>query len=320
MSDSTESRLQTAYELIKAGRQDQAYDILVPLVRADPTLADGWFLLGHAVSDSQEKIRCFQQVLRLDPANQPAQEQLARLQPQSGGRPAAVPQPGKKGPAGTAKKSAPPKPGPARLWGLAGLAGLFLCLLGLGLAWSFSQPLFASRAPAAATTAQPTVALAAATAKPGRSSTPKPTSRPTITMVPTATPQPSVTTLPTSTPLPTPTPTPGGPTDAPKPKGFTGCSAPNGLGMLTAPFKVENFGKERATVYLNGKSKNGNYQISCKEIVKQGIPVFWTLMWGDYEYIIFRGSTTMRGSFFINQETKSTMRIFSDKIQIGEFP
>jgi hypothetical protein len=71
MDDLTASKLQTAYVLIKAGESDQACEILIPLVRANPNLVDGWFLLGHAVSNSQEKVRCFQQVLYLDPANQP---------------------------------------------------------------------------------------------------------------------------------------------------------------------------------------------------------------------------------------------------------
>src|SRR5512140_2719130 len=79
MDDSTASKLQTAYALIKAGQNDQAGKILIPLVRANPDVVDGWFLLGHAANNPQEKIRCFEQVLSLDPANQPAQKQLARL-------------------------------------------------------------------------------------------------------------------------------------------------------------------------------------------------------------------------------------------------
>jgi hypothetical protein len=98
--------------------------------------------------------------------------------------------------------------------------------------------------------------------------------------------------------------------------------APNGMGEkndLIAQFKIENFGKDRATVYINGKSRNGNYPIYCRHIVKQGVPVIIELMLGDYEYIVTRGGTTRRGSFFINQTNKATMRIFQDKIQIGEF-
>jgi hypothetical protein len=92
------------------------------------------------------------------------------------------------------------------------------------------------------------------------------------------------------------------------------------LGNLTAPFKIENFGKDRSTVYINGMSQNGNNPINCQATVKQGLPVFLELAWGNYQYIVLRGTTVRRGSFFINQSTKATMRIFKDKIQIGEFP
>jgi hypothetical protein len=92
------------------------------------------------------------------------------------------------------------------------------------------------------------------------------------------------------------------------------------LSPKTAPFKIENYGKDKATVHINGISYNGNHPISCQAIVKQGRPVFLTLSWGNYEYIIIRGTTTRRGSFFINQPFKATMRIFKDKIQIGPFP
>ncbi len=326
MDDLTASKLQTAYELIKAGQRDQACKILIPLVRASPNLTYGWFLLGHAVSDSQEKIRCFQQVLRHDPANQPAQKQLARLlapqavSPLVGTKPVVAPRPSEKVLAEMAKKSAPKKQSPVLLWGFAGLAGLFICLSGFGLFRGFSNPLFASQAstvPSSATSILPTITLIVSTSTPEPSQPPKPTSKPTITMPPTPTPQPSLTMLPTLTLTFTETPsrTPG-----PKPKVFTGCVAPNGLGMLTAPFKIENFGKVSATVHIKGTSQNGNYPISCQAIVKQGRPVLFTLMWGNYEYIVFRGATTTRGSFFINQPYKATMRIFKDKIQIGPFP
>ena len=315
MDDLTASKLQTAYALIKAGQRDQACEILIPLVRANPNLTDGWFLLGHAVSDSQEKIRCFQQVLLLDPANQQAQKQLARLlapqtaSPFIGAKPVVAPRP-----------VDPKKQSPALLWGLAGLAGLFICLSGFGLLWAFNNPLFASPTPTIpgnATSILPTVTLVASTSTPRLSPTLKPTSRPTITMPPTSTPQPSVTILPTLTLTFTVTPSP---IPMPKSKSFTGCAAPNGLGMLTALFKIENFGKERATVHIKGVSRNGNYPISCQAIVKQGKPVFFELMWGNYEYIVFHGATTSSGSFFINQPVKATMRIFKDKIQIGPFP
>jgi hypothetical protein len=100
----------------------------------------------------------------------------------------------------------------------------------------------------------------------------------------------------------------------------TVCVAPNGLGKLTAPFKIENFGKEKSIIYINGMSQNSNNPVNCQISVKQGIPITIELAWGNYEYIVLRGGTVRRGSFFINQSNKATMQIFADKIRIGEFP
>jgi hypothetical protein len=99
-----------------------------------------------------------------------------------------------------------------------------------------------------------------------------------------------------------------------------GCLAPKGLHGPTAPFKIENIGTKKANVNINGTSRNGNYIIYCSFIVKQGIPVIIELMWGDYVYLVARGSKTSRGSFFINTSDKATMRVFKDKIRIGPFP
>ena len=113
-----------------------------------------------------------------------------------------------------------------------------------------------------------------------------------------------------------------GPSDlimSPNLKGYTGCLVPNGLGAHTAPFKIENLGKIKSTVYLKGTSKNGNYTVTCQATVKQGIPVIFELIYGNYVYMVQRGSVTSRGSFFINQSDKATMQVFKDKVRIGPF-
>lgn len=292
MDDLTASQLQHAYELIKAGQPNQARKILIPVLRAQPNLSEGWFLLGHAVSTPREKIRCFQRAVELDPTDLAAKKQLDRLVP-------------------------PKKSNPIFFWGWAGLAGLLSCLLGLGLLWSWQGAFFASPAPlvpSAASSAVPTRTVVPDTATVGPSLTPRATSRPTITLHPTSTPPPSVTVIPSPTTVPSATPVP------PKAKFFTGCVAPNGVGALTAPFKIENFGKEKALIHLKGMSLNGNNPVSCQASVRQGLPVIFELAWGHYEYVIFRGSSTRSGTLFINEPVKITMRIFSDKIQIGEFP
>jgi hypothetical protein len=103
-------------------------------------------------------------------------------------------------------------------------------------------------------------------------------------------------------------------------KASPGCLAPKGLHGPTAPFKIENLGTRKANVNINGTSRNGNYIIYCSLIVKRGIPVTIELMWGNYVYLVARGSKTSRGSFFINNPDKATMRVLKDKIQIGPFP
>jgi hypothetical protein len=104
------------------------------------------------------------------------------------------------------------------------------------------------------------------------------------------------------------------------PKVSPGCLAPKGMHGPTAPFKIENFGTKKANVNINGTSRNGNYVIYCSLAVKQGIPVTLELMWGNYVYLVARGTKTSRGSFFINTSDKATMQVFKDKIRIGPFP
>ena len=104
------------------------------------------------------------------------------------------------------------------------------------------------------------------------------------------------------------------------PKVSPGCLAPKGLHGPTAPFKIENLGTKKANVNINGTSRNGNYFIYCSLNVKLGKPVTIDLMWGNYVYLVARGSKTSRGSFFINTSDKATMQVLKDKIRIGPFP
>jgi hypothetical protein len=103
-------------------------------------------------------------------------------------------------------------------------------------------------------------------------------------------------------------------------KASPGCLAPKGLHGPTAPFKVENFETRKANVNINGTSRNGNYSIYCSFVVKQGIPVTIELMWGNYVYLVARGTKTSRGSFFINTSDKATMQVYKNKIKIGPYP
>jgi hypothetical protein len=315
MDDETARKLQSAYELIKAGQREQAREILIPLAQTDPDLSEAWFLLGHAARDGREKIRCFQQVLRINPDHQPAQEQLTRLM----ARQAAVGSPSETKPVLIPQTVAPKKRNPAWRWGLAALAAAFMCLSGFGLLWGFNHGLFSATAstPESAVLVPVAAPLVASTSTLEASSTPRPTPRPTFTLPPTQTPQPSLTVLPFVTYTLTVDPNI---TPSPKPKLLDGCRAPNGLSSLTAPFKIENLGKEVASVDLKGLSKNGNKPITCHAEIEAGQSVIMRLMFGDYTYIVYHDSGNDSGSFFINQTNKATMRILVDRIQLGEFP
>src|SRR5258706_4027304 len=71
--------IQRAYQLIKAGKQAQAQAVLIPVVKENQDIAEAWYLLGFALSDPEKRLYAFQQVLRIDPANQSAQKQIAKL-------------------------------------------------------------------------------------------------------------------------------------------------------------------------------------------------------------------------------------------------
>ena len=79
MNNDTSPILQKAYQFIKTGHKQQALDLLTPITYADPDNLQAWYLLGFAHTDPERRIHAFEQVLRLDPANQPAQKQLAKL-------------------------------------------------------------------------------------------------------------------------------------------------------------------------------------------------------------------------------------------------
>ena len=81
MDQTTAAALQNAYQHIKAGKRQEAQALLLPLVRANPNLAEAWYLLGYALTDADKRLDCFRQVVRIDPGNQAAQREITRLLP-----------------------------------------------------------------------------------------------------------------------------------------------------------------------------------------------------------------------------------------------
>lgn len=78
-SDSTQQDLQRAYELIKAGKKAEAEALLLPILKADESNANAWWLLSNAVSGPGETREALEQVLRLRPGDAKAQKMLDDL-------------------------------------------------------------------------------------------------------------------------------------------------------------------------------------------------------------------------------------------------
>lgn len=76
---STSQQLQQAYQLIKEGRKAEAVQLLTPLVRADNTNADAWWLLANSVNNEDHQRRALEAVLRLRPNDDRAQRMLSRI-------------------------------------------------------------------------------------------------------------------------------------------------------------------------------------------------------------------------------------------------
>jgi thioredoxin-like negative regulator of GroEL len=75
-----------AMAAIKAGQEDQAQDILMQVVCADPLNEQAWFWLAGVVTDMKQTIQCLEKVLALNPDNTPARDWLALARLEQGGQ------------------------------------------------------------------------------------------------------------------------------------------------------------------------------------------------------------------------------------------
>lgn len=78
MTTSSET-IQRALELLKAGDKATAQSILIPILKVEPNNAEAWYLLAFTLPDQERRLECFNEVLRIDPNNQAAKKQIARL-------------------------------------------------------------------------------------------------------------------------------------------------------------------------------------------------------------------------------------------------
>jgi hypothetical protein len=79
MNDSTSQALEQAYELVEAGRPDEAAALLKPILDSEPENVDAWWIYIHATNDPQEARRALAVVQRLEPDYAGVSELMATL-------------------------------------------------------------------------------------------------------------------------------------------------------------------------------------------------------------------------------------------------
>lgn len=75
MSESQSSALVRAFELVEAGRPDEARALLEPVLAEQPNNADAWWVYAYAVPEPADARRALRNVLRIN-ANYPGAQQL----------------------------------------------------------------------------------------------------------------------------------------------------------------------------------------------------------------------------------------------------
>ncbi len=71
-----DKRLQTVRDLISSGRQRDAYGALVPILAAQPTNVEAWWLAAQSAPTRSEAVAACQKVIALDPDHVLAREKL----------------------------------------------------------------------------------------------------------------------------------------------------------------------------------------------------------------------------------------------------
>ena len=76
----TKKQLSEAIALIKSGQKVQAQPILTQIVRQEPRNEIAWLWLSACLDEIDKKKFCIKKVLEINPANQQAQQALAKLE------------------------------------------------------------------------------------------------------------------------------------------------------------------------------------------------------------------------------------------------
>jgi len=90
-SDETQSALSRAYDLVEAGKYDEARAILEPILAANKDNADAWWVYAHAVTNPDDGRAALENVLRIDPKYPDAADLLAQARAVAPERPTITP-------------------------------------------------------------------------------------------------------------------------------------------------------------------------------------------------------------------------------------
>lgn len=77
----SDDRIKTGIEALRAGRNRDARRIFNDVVRMEPTNAAAWWYLSAVTDEPTQKVRCLEEVVRLEPGHTAAIELLRQLAP-----------------------------------------------------------------------------------------------------------------------------------------------------------------------------------------------------------------------------------------------
>jgi tetratricopeptide (TPR) repeat protein len=73
--------LYQAYALLKEGRQKEAQEAVVAILKRNPDNADAWYLASRLTDSYEKRVQALERALAIDPRHAKAQASLARLRP-----------------------------------------------------------------------------------------------------------------------------------------------------------------------------------------------------------------------------------------------
>jgi len=74
-------KLNQAITTIKAGDKQTGRQLLIEILKAEPHNENAWLWMTQVVNKKEEKVKCLERVLKINPDNEMAQKGMARLRP-----------------------------------------------------------------------------------------------------------------------------------------------------------------------------------------------------------------------------------------------